>query len=488
MATTEAMAESKSLDPGGKVIRRRLAIVLVIGGFFAVAVFGHLFHVNSHYYHRWIWQRAPLAPTLLLIFGAAVPFFLGQMVFAWWPARVWMALMLVTVSMFLLMLAGAAAQRDPPSLRRIVDVVVQWDTGYFQSAQLLLHRTVKQWLSEYPQLQPMMPIHPRTKPPGLVLFERCLIDWLGQTRTAAMVGGLFTGFVAMFSVPATYGFIYYFAEDRKAAFWGASYFALCPGPVLIFPGFDQWYPIFTLVVMVLWALALRKDRLGYSALLGVVYAGIAFLTYLPGVLAFFLIGYAWLLRERNPGKWVQTPLKHALTAMACFVLFYLALWEATGFNAIATFRSCLHQVDVVWAELESVGVPGRHLPWTIPADLYDFALGSGWMSFVLAIFYFKTAAQRGSDRSGSDQWQVRIALLCIGQILFVAFTGLIQGETARLWTFMLPMLLLPVGLELGRWPAKYRICVFAMLLVLTALICRSMSFFVTARVFPMDQN
>jgi hypothetical protein len=483
MTETHAMAESELWDTGGRVIRRRLAIVLVIGGFFAVAVYKHLFHVNSHYYHRWIWQRAPLLATLGLILVAAVPFFLGQIVFARWPSRVWMALTLVMVSMFLLMLAGAAAQRDPPSLHRIVDVEVNWDTGYFQAAQLLQHRTVRQWLSDYPRLQPLFSIHPRTKPPGLILFETVLIDAMGQTRTAAMVAGLITGFVGMFSVAATYGFIHYFTGDRRAAFLGASYFSLCPGPVLIFPGFDQCYPIFMLAVTLLWALALNKDCVRYSAALGVVYGVATFFTYLPMVLAFFLLGYAWLVRGRDREKWAQRFVKHALAAVGCFVLFYAVLWEATGFDPIATFRECLHQVDVVWDGLVKLGVPGRHLPWTIPADIYDFALGSGWISFPLAIFYFGSAM-----RKGMGQWQMRIALLCIGQILFVAFAGLIQGETARLWTFMLPMLLTPVGLELGRWPTKYRICVYAVLLLLTALICQSMSFFVTARVFPMGGN
>ena len=327
----------------------------MVGGFFAVAAYNHLFHVNSHYYHEWIWQRAPLVTTLGLILAAAIPFFLGQMVFSRWPSRVWVALGLVMGSMLLLMLAGAAAQRDPPSLHRIVNVEVNWDTGYFQAAQFLQDKPVKQWLSDYPHMQWQLSLHPRTKPPGLVLFETALIDAFGQTRTAAMVAGLMTGLVGMFSVAATYGFINYFTGESRAAFLGASYFSLCPGPVLIFPGFDQCYPILTLTITLLSAQALDKDRVRYSAALGIVYGAAAFCTYLPGVLAFFLIGYAWLLRSRNREKWAQRVVKHALAAVGSFVLFYTVLWEATGFNPIATFRECLHQVDVVWDILVKAG-------------------------------------------------------------------------------------------------------------------------------------
>ena len=300
---TQAKAESDFLFRAWR--HRELAVVIVVGGFFAVAAYNHLFHVNSHYYHEWIWQRAPLVTTLGLIFAAAIPFFLGQMVFSRWPSRVWVALGLVMGSMLLLMLAGAAAQRDPPSLHRIVDVEVNWDTGYFQAVQSLQDKPVKQWLSDYPHMQWQLSLHPRTKPPGLVLFETALIDAFGQTRTAAMVAGLMTGFVGMFSVAATYGFINYFTGESRAAFLGASYFSLCPGPVLIFPGFDQCYPILTLMITLLWAPApgkgspARSGGPGNRVRQGGCFSG----TYLPGVLAFFLIGYAWPPAAATANKW-----------------------------------------------------------------------------------------------------------------------------------------------------------------------------------------
>ena len=139
----------------------------------------------------------------------------------------------------------------------------------------------------------------------------------------------------------------------------------------------------------------------------------------------------------------QRIVKHTLAAVASFVLFYAVLWETTGFNPIATFRECLHQVDVVWGILVKAGKPWRGIFRGRFRRLIRFRAGSGWISYPLAIFYFASAMRRGLG-----QWQTRIALLCI-VVSFVTFAGLIQGETARLWTFMLPMLLLPVGLELG---------------------------------------
>jgi hypothetical protein len=59
----------------------------------------------------------------------------------------------------------------------------------------------------------------------------------------------------------------------------------------------------------------------------------------------------------------------------------------------------------------------------------------------------------------------------------VGLLGLIRCETARVWTFMLPMLMLPVGLELARWEFRWRTTVFAALFILTVAMWHSMTFF-----------
>jgi hypothetical protein len=451
----------------------RPALIIVLALSLSVAVFFHLFHLNSHYFHTWYWQRAPVRPLAAMFAVAAVPFFAGQWVFWRWR-RTAPALVLIMASMLGMMLAGAAAQRDPPSLHRIVDVEVNWDTGYFQAAQILHDKPIRQWLADYPQLQERLTLHPRTKPPGLVLFETILIDLLGETRAAAMTAGLIVAVLGACSVAATFAFVRYFTGSTAAAFCAASYFALCPGPVLIFPDFDQCYPILTFAITVLWAEALRKNRAAYSAALGVLYGAVMFFTYLPIVLVVFLLGYAAM-----KSTWRRFA-RHAAVSVICFAGFNLALWFITGFNAVATFRECLRQVDVLWDILSKAGAPARHLPWTIPADLYDFALGSGWVSFVLAVFYF------WSWRRERDLARWRICLLAIGQIFFVAFSGLIQGETARLWIFLLPMLLMPVGLELSRWRARDVVGLYAAMLILTVSVSHSMEFFLSAQVFRME--
>ena len=69
-----------------------------------------------------------------------------------------------------------------------------------------------------------------------------------------------------------------------------------------------------------------------------------------------------------------------------------------------------------------------------------------------------------------------VVLLCLGQVLLVAVAGLIPTETARVWLFMLPLLMLPVGLELSRWGTGGRMLVYGCLWGLMVLTCQNLVF------------
>jgi hypothetical protein len=273
------------------------------------------------------------------------------------------------------------------------------------------------------------------------------------------------------SILATYAFIKFLTDNRDAAFFGASYFALSPSPALFFPQFDQCYPILTAGIVICAVLTLRKNQMRYSVALGMTYAVAVFITPLPGILVFFLVGLAVLKYLTDPKCGVQMLFKHFIIALGTSAVCYLIFWMITGFDPIATLRECARQVNVIWNILYvSYGLPRHHLPGTIPADLYDFALGSGWISYVLVVFYFVSASK---GKWVAEFW---IALLCVAQFVVIALIGLLQTEASRVWLFMYPLLMLPVGLELAQWRPWQRMAVYAALLLLTAAMCQSMQF------------
>jgi hypothetical protein len=452
----------------------RVILVLAIAVFFLVATHQHLFSVNSHYYYTWKWQWISSTTIYPVLIPLAIPFFFGQMLYLRRPQLVWLALVLCMISMFGLMVAGAALQNDPPGFTRISDVVrSRWTTGFFSQALALRNNgmSVRQFLTRYPELLQHFYIHPRQKPPGPIFIELGIIRLFGPGEAGAMASGLLIGLGGTISVLATYAFIKCLTENRDAAFFGASYFALSPSPVLFFPQFDQCYPILTAGIVICAVLTLRKNQMRYSVALGLTYAVAVFITPLPGVLVFFLIGLAVLKYLTDPKCGVKMLFKHFVISLGTSTVCYLILWMITGFDPIATLRECAHQVNVIWNILyTSYGLPRHHLPGTIPADLYDFALGSGWISYVLVVFYFMSAAK---NKRSAEFW---IALLCIAQFVVIALIGLLQTEASRVWLFMYPMLMLPVGLELAKWRPWQRLAVYAALLPLTAAMCQSMQF------------
>jgi hypothetical protein len=461
--------ENNSTSPSDSA---RVWLVLAVAAFFAIAVHQHLFHVNSHYYYERTWQWIPSRTVYPILLPLGVPFFLAQVLYRRRPSGWWVGVLMV--SSLALMIGGACVQQNPPGFSRIPEVVEsRWSTGYFVQAHALLRKGIgpRQLLARYPSMLGNFYLHPRQKPPGVVLIEMGIIRLLGSGTTGAAVSGILIGIVASFSILATYLFIAFFTASRDAAFYGASYLALCPSLILFFPMFEQCYAILTVIVTVLWALALVRNRVRYSIALGVAYAAAGFVTYLPGIIAIFLIGFALVSYFTDPECGLRRIFTHFGISLATFAACYAGLWAATGFNPIATLRECDRQAYILWNILINVYHYRRpSLPGTIPTDLYDFALSTGWMSFVLVGLYFKSALrQRLTPQS-------RMAILSVLQFVLVALTGVLHVETGRIWMFMLPMLMLPIGLELANWRGGARLAVYAALLVLTAEICQSMTF------------
>jgi 4-amino-4-deoxy-L-arabinose transferase-like glycosyltransferase len=447
--------------------RWRFLAVLAVGIFFLFALLLHKFGVNDEHYFIWSWRRLP-ARIYWINLPLSLPFFFGQFVSRRPDRSHFFALSLLWLSSLLLMVGFAACETDPPRLNRVAEIIRNpYDTGFFTDARDLKAEgiTVRSVLRNYPVILGQLTGHARNKPPGILLFHTAVISLVGADTNGAMVSGLLIGMLGALASAAVYAFIRHFTGDRQAAFTAASFMAICPGLLLFFPMFDQIYPLLTAGLTILWARAIERDRFGNSIALGLL-AGLATLTsYLLALLGFFLIGYAAVRRYT-----IRRILLHAAVALAALAAFYLALWCVTGFNPLATLRRGLsveHATISQWYAM--TGHPARRLPGTIPWDFYSFAIGCAWIGYVLA-GYFSLAPSSDPKR----RQHLPIAVLCIGQLVFVAVTNLVPGENWRVWLFMMPMLMLPIGLELKTWSFAQRCIVYLMLLVLSLAICQNM--------------
>jgi hypothetical protein len=316
---------------------------------------------------------------------------------------------------------------------------------------------VHDFLRDYVKKMPSFTLHARNKPPGSILVYVPFLEIAPTWDQAAMGAGLFIAVLATLSVPATYLTVVELTGDRSAAYLAAGSISLCPGLVLFLPEFDQFYPVYSAAMVILWARALRTGKWRYAAVFGLVFALICFQTFNLLMMGVFLAGYAGLFAWNDSKRWTLVARQVGFFLLG-FAAFYAVLWIWCGYDPVQTLITGISN--------HSQDMPGTHRTWprTVPFDLTDFALGTGWVCALLAIFYF------ASGRS------TRIVWLCVAQPIAVALVGLLQGETARVWVFMIPLLLVPAGLELSRWSRKGRLAALGCLWVLMALLSQNMVF------------
>ena len=428
-------------------------------------VWGHVPGMNGPFYWKWHWRQLPLVPLAPAMALAAVPFFAGQWIYAA-RKRIRLALALVTVSTFLLQLAAISAQ-PPGGMTRAMSLIgSQNSISYFLDARVIHynHIPADHWMRDYPSLLPKLHRHSKYKPPGPILFFLVFLRFFDSDKPAAIASALALAALGSAAVPMCFALIRVLGRDAAAAFTGASYFALCPSLLLTFPQLDPLYAAVAGFLMTVWGLALLRRSAFCGFVFGLTLALATFTSYIFLGLGFFIAAYAlcFLGDRGKPG--FATAAVASAAAVAGFFGFYGLLYFAFGFDPIATARviSDIQMRDVI--------ALGRPFPYHIPFDMLDFLLGSGWLSGLLLAFFFISAPRAGASPL------TRLAWLGLGQILVIWLAALLPGETARLWLPFMPLLMIPIGIELARWPAAARARLYGCLLLITISICRNMIF------------
>lgn len=451
-------------------VKLKLAGVLALTAALVVLVCLHIDPLNGPWYWEWPWRRLAVLPVSVMLGLAAVPVLIGVL-FAgrtWLP--MWAAILVIMLGSLAMRLASALVLSDPMSLdfvrRATADPLIG---SYYSSAAklapldgiLAIYWEFLHWNHALPHLD----FHAINKPPGPVLYHLIFIRMMGDTDAAALWSGMGLGILATFSIPCTYLFTKQLTENREASLVASAWLAICPGFVLFFPMTDPVYPIFTCLLSLAWFKALRAERWHFAAIFGLGLFAATFVNYSFLVIGVLLAGMILIVPQRdNLAGRLGCGLRQSFIAAAVCVGAYLLVWFIWSFNPLVTFFAAYKaQVDLIASSPRS-----QIFPWTIPWDLYDFLLGAGWIAGVVACFWF---LRRSFNSMGG-----RLALLAAGQILITAFTGLLQAETARVWNFLLPLLLLPVGMELAGWKRWKVVVVLACVIVITIAIHMNMTF------------
>ena len=75
---------------------------------------------------------------------------------------------------------------------------------------------------------------------------------------------------------------------------------------------------------------------------------------------------------------------------------------------------------------------------------------------------------RGTDRA--------LTLIALATVLTLDLSGLLRGETARVWLFAQPLLVVPVAIELTQAPWRWKLSIFALQWWILACLKAKMTF------------
>jgi hypothetical protein len=438
-----------------------IALVTVV---LFVLVYRHTPWMNGPWYWKWPWRRLDGIGLYFSMFLGFIPFLIAQVLNDKKKMSLWLSLPLIMVSMFCMEMISIGMQSASFDFTRIIRIVENpVTTSYFTDA--LNVSSIKQFLSSFHENLDSFNLHSRNKPPGFILYYVIVLLFFKEPHTAALVGGIFIGLLATLTIPATYFLTRVLTNDRKAAFNAASYISITPALILFFPEFDQILPVLTCLLIGTWVLALEKNKIEYSFLFGIVLSVSVFMSWNLLVLGGFLLIYTFYCLFKSKGQQYAQIVKHSSTAFITVLIIYLVLWLVSGYNPIATFLRSLS------LQKEMAVMLGRPYPSTVLFDLLDFALGAGWIGVLLVLMFMgRKVYEKKRDH------EFLVSCLCMLQLFIVAAGAFLPAETARVWIFMLPLLLVPAGLELTTCNFSSRIGVFLSVWVMMVVIYQNMLF------------
>jgi hypothetical protein len=437
------------------------ASIALAGLISTIGLFAHVPGFNGPEYMFWLWQRLPLRPS------AGIGFLiLLQLALTCWAVKdgrpVWKALLVLAVGGVALRVGICLLYSDPPGLGYAELTIRDPYIGSYHTFARALHGGP--WtFADFPVLMtlPDTPLHVVNKPPGPTMFWYALIGVFGDSRMTILVGvGLMAALGAL-ALPVMLWATRLAGFSAQAAVQAGALLMLAPGVNLFFPMFDPGYTPVVLAVMALWWQTLRSDSMSWAIVFGAASAGLMFVSFhvAPLIVAGLLVS-PMIVRSSTSSTVLRKVL---LLGVAGFTLLVVvALFDViVGYNAIDTLRTAIEAQRLI---MERFSRDMRPWPRSIGWDLSDAALGVGYVPVVIVLWLL--VSPRG-ERSG---WW--FALAGLSTWVAIALTGLLPGETMRVWNFLFPLLLIPAGVELARASHRTRLVTYAVLaLVLFAACC-----------------
>jgi hypothetical protein len=439
------------------------ASIILLEAVFLGGTVLHVDYFNGSSYFWWDWRQLNYLRTAFYLSLPLIPY-----VYALFKTETvkdqigaWKILPYFMAANFLFQFMGIAS--DPRSFDIIRAIVIsRLATSYFYDAYYI--KDIIVFLTNFHTLE--LCCHSLVHPPGHILFYYIIIQVFG-TGAGVYIGGFSIALIASIGVIILYLFSSLWTKDPKTRLIICAFYALIPGLVLFFPQFDQVYPIFSMLMIYFWERSLRKSRHNaiYFGLILFISTFFAYNLLLIG--AFHILSaIVFLSSNRNVSGRIWIVVSTSMIAIGTAVICFSILFLVTGFNPVLSFGHALE------GQLRNETVMDRPYGLYFLYNFYEFFLGSGIIIIPLLISFVKRTVK---DLKALEK-HVSLSYIGFATILIVDLTGLVRGETTRLWLFLQPLILLPACLELIRLGKVHRWILFSLLWVNVVVIKSNMWF------------
>jgi hypothetical protein len=413
-------------------------------------------------------------------------------------------LILLTIAASLIQVALAAAVWRAPLFEFFADTVSPSVTGFYSVA--VTTPDLPAQLPHYAELMGLLPIHPQTHPPGLVLLH--WLSWraleatpaladnlamplralqchnpaimsLSNSQLASAVVGMLIPVLGGLTVWPLYALGRRIIGSRQAALAAAVFplipmFAMWPGQA------DQIFPLFLLSGLYFVHTGLENRSALRFLIAGVIFSCATFLSIgnmIMIVIAVLYAGVWWITHESVRQLFTRAAVTKWLTqwmalAIGCLSiwLIYVLVYQVKPLDLLAVGERLLH---------ESTRCPicpstNRSYNVWVMWNVVDFAI---YLSFPISVLLLarlpallRAAYQSLRRRRDSAVAPLTVALLATFGVLVVS--GIVRGEVSRIWAYFGPLfILLALAPVKDQWPRRARgVAVFTGLIALQLVV------------------
>ncbi len=428
-----------------------LGLVVAVTIIVVVSLFSKAGWINGPPWWKWGYRGRDWRIPLVAMLGATLPLLylvLGQLRARGLtdsgalphrlPPRIDTALRLAGLGAALFAFQIIAIALDTYGLERLTKIITSaWCTSYYTDA--LTIDALRDYLGSYATQE--RSLHSITHPPGAIIYY-WVFTRIFTGDFAALFGGLTLAAIVSLGPAVVYWTSSLWTTVRQERLLAAAFFALLPVHAALFPQFDQVYPIFALLMVYGFSKSLRGP-IGWCVFFGGALSLSLLFAYNLFVMGAFMVLDAVVFvfsggSERSARA--RRVVGRALVSLFCWVAITAAVSVALNHNPIASFEQSFR-----WQAAASHNM-GR--PW-LPSLFYDpldFFFGSGLITLPILAFFFVRRSMR-VPVTRETHWMTWCGL---GTIAIVALTGLLRTETARVWLFLQPLVLIPTAIALHR--------------------------------------